>query len=270
MQHIVPPPQPLLALTRTWVVKLVSAVGRVQVVILQCALLTLMPLVAFAQTANANPRTTAATGPFLRIDPGTHTAIVRAAAFDAAKERVYTAADDKTIRVWQLPQGKLVSTMRVPILDGAEGQLYALSLSPDGRWLAVGGWTGWDWEKRASIYIFDTQTEQLVQRLAVATWTITSLRFSPDGQYIAVGMHGQGGLVIVRRTNGQVVASDTSYQNKVMDMDFDKFGRLYTIGLDGFVRLYKQDFSLLARRAVQAAKDAVALRVSHNNSPLGL
>lgn len=230
--------------------------------------LVALPLAALSQTTSPNLRAVSGAGPFLRIDPGAHTAIVRAAAFDATKERAYTAADDKTIRVWQLPQGKLVSTLRVPILDGAEGQLYAMSLSPDGRWLAVGGWTGWGWEKRASVYIFDTQTEQMVQRLAVATWTITSLRFSPDGQNIAVGMHGQGGLVVVRRSNGQVVASDTSYQNKVMDMDFDRFGRLYTIGLDGFVRLYKQDFTLLARRAVQAAKDAVALRVSPDGERL--
>ena len=152
MQHKVPLPQPLSAWIHAWTAKFASVARRAHVVCLQCALLALMPVAALAQTTTASPRTPAATGPFLRIDPGAHTAIVRAAAFDAAKERVYTAADDKTIRVWQLPQGKLISTLRVPILDGAEGQLYALTLSPDGRWLAVGGWTGWDWEKRSSIY----------------------------------------------------------------------------------------------------------------------
>jgi WD40 repeat protein len=214
------------------------------------------------------PRAVAA--PILRIDPGTHTAMLRAAAFDASRERLYTASDDKTVRVWQLPTGKLINTLRVPILDGPEGQLYALALSADGRWLAVGGWTGWDWEQKASVYIFDTQTEQLVQRLAVAPWTITSLRFSPDGQFLAVGMHGQGGLIIVRRANGQVVATDTAYQNKVMDMEFDRFGRLHTIGLDGFVRLYQQDFKLLARRQAKASKDPVAVRVSPDGEQLAV
>jgi hypothetical protein len=229
-------------------------------------LLCSLPFAVSAQTVNktalpqpANPQ---ASGPFLRIDPATHMGTIRATAFDAARERLFTASDDKTVKVWQLPQGKLLSTLRVPILEGSEGQLYAMSLSPDGRWLAMGGWTGWDWEQRASVYIFDTQTEQMVQRLAVAAWTITSLRFSPDGENIAVGMHGQGGLVVVRRSTGQVIASDKNYQNKVMDMDFDKFGRLYTVGLDGYIRLYKQDFSFLARRATQASKDAVAVRAS--------
>jgi WD40 repeat protein len=208
--------------------------------------------------------------PVLRIDPGAHTAMVRATAFDAQRERVYTASDDKTVRIWQLPAGKLVNTLRVPIQDGPEGQLYALALSPDGRWLAVGGWTGWEWEQRASVYIFDTQTEQLAQRLPVAPWTITNLRFSPDGEHLAVGMHGQGGLVIVRLASGQVIAADPAYQNNVMDMDFDRFGRLHAVGLDGFIRLYKQDFTLLARRAVQVARDPVALRVSPDGERLAV
>ena len=223
-----------------------------------------------ASPALERPQATSAAAPILRIDPGTHTALLRGAGYDAKLDRLYTASDDKTVRVWQMPSGKLLSTWRVPILDGPEGQLYALTLSPDGRWLAVGGWTGWDWEKRASIYIFDTQTEQIVQRLPVATWTITSLRFSPDGQFLAVGMHGQGGLLVVQRTNGKVIATDTAYQNKVMDMDFDRFGRLYAIGLDGFVRLYQQDFKLLARRQTKASKDAVAVRASPDGEQLAI
>lgn len=198
----------------------------------------------------------------LRIDPGVHTAMVRGAAYDAARNRVYTASDDKTVRVWQLPGGQLLNTWRVPTLEGAEGQLFALALSPDGRWLAVGGWTGWDWEQRASIYLFDTETQQLVQRWPVARSTVTSLRFSPDGEKIAVGLHGEGGLVVLRRDTGRVVAADEAYQGMVLDMGFDRYGRLFTVGLDGFIRIYAQDHTLLARRAATAAQDPVTVRVS--------
>ena len=200
--------------------------------------------------------------PQLRIDPETHTAMVRAAAFDAGRQRIYTASDDKTVRVWQLPESNLVSTLRVPILDGAEGQLYALALSPDGRWLAVGGWTGFDWEQQGSVYLFDTESLTLVRRIAVAPWTITTLRFSPDGQEIAVGLHGQGGLVVVRRESGARVAADPAYQSQVSALDYDRHGRLFSTALDGFVRLYQQDHTLLARRATNLGKEPVALRVS--------
>lgn len=198
----------------------------------------------------------------LRIDAETHTAMVRAAAFDAGRQRVYTASDDKTVRIWQLPEAQLVGTLRVPILDGAEGQLYALALSPDGRWLAVGGWTGWEWEQQASVYVFDTESQAMVRRIPVAPWTITTMRFSPDGQHIAVGLHGQGGLVIVQRESGAQVATDSTYQNQVMALDYDRHGRLFSVALDGFARLYKQDHTLLARRAMASGKEPVALRVS--------
>lgn len=212
--------------------------------------------------ALAQPGPAAAARPMLRIDPGVHTAMVRGAVYDATRNRVYTASDDKTVRVWQLPGGQLLNTWRVPMLEGAEGQLFALALSPDGRWLAAGGWTGWDWEQRSSIYLFDTATQQLVQRWPVATSTVTSLRFSPDGEKIAVGLHGDGGLVVLRRDTGRVVATDRAYQGMVLDMGFDRYGRLFTVGLDGFIRIYTQDHALLARRAATAAQDPVTVRVS--------
>ena len=200
--------------------------------------------------------------PQLRIDPDTHTAIVRAAAFDAARQRVYTASDDKTVRIWQLPGASLLATLRVPILDGAEGQLYALALSPDGRWLAVGGWTGWSWDQQGSVYLFDTESQTLVRRIPVAPFTITALRFSPDGQHLAVGLHGQGGVVVVQRDSGARVAADPDYRSQVMALDYDRHGRLFAAGLDGFVRLYQQDHSLLARRATTLGKEPTTLRLS--------
>lgn len=215
-----------------------------------------------AGLAQAAAAPSGASQPMLRIDPETHTAMVRAAAFDASRQRIYTASDDKTVRIWQLPDAQPVGTLRVPILDGAEGQLYALALSPDGRWLAVGGWTGWEWEQQASVYLFDTETQALVRRIPVAPWTITTLRFSPDGQYIAVGLHGEGGLVIVQRESGARVAADPAYKSQVMALDYDRYGRLFSVALDGFVRLYKQDHTLLARRAMASGKEPVTLRVS--------
>lgn len=218
----------------------------------------------------AQPAPAGADRPILRIDPGVHTAMVRGAAFDAARNRLYTASDDKTVRVWQLPGGQLLNTWRVPMLDGAEGQLYALDLSPDGRWLAVGGWTGWDWEQRASLYLFDTGAGQLVRRLPVPRSTVTSLRFSPDGERIAVGLHGDGGLVVVQRASGAVLATDAAYQGMVMDMGYDRYGRLFTVGLDGFIRIYAQDHRLLARRASTAARDPVTVRVSPDGEQVAI
>ena len=59
---------------------------------------------------------------------------------DADCARIATAADDKTVRLWSLPDGKLQRTIRLPIGPGYGGKVNAAALSPDGRRLAAGGW----------------------------------------------------------------------------------------------------------------------------------
>ena len=78
--------------------------------------------------------------PFLRIETGMHTAAIWRLGVDASCRRLATTSDDKTLRLWSLPDGRLERTIRLPIGPGDEGKLYAVALSPDGRRLAAGGW----------------------------------------------------------------------------------------------------------------------------------
>jgi hypothetical protein len=78
--------------------------------------------------------------PVLGIEAGMHTAIINRIGVDAACARIATASDDKTARLWSLPDGKLQRTIRLPIGPGDGGKVYAAALSPDGRRLGVGGW----------------------------------------------------------------------------------------------------------------------------------
>ena len=86
--------------------------------------------------------------PILRVETGMHTTLIRRVVVDAARNRLITASDDKTIRVWQMPEARLVNVLRVPIDSGHEGQLFGLAVSPDGQTVAAGGWTGWDWKAK--------------------------------------------------------------------------------------------------------------------------
>src|SRR5215475_7707526 len=92
--------------------------------------------------------------PLPRLETGMHTAVIKRIATDAAGRWAVTASDDKTARVWEVASGRQLVVLRPPQDVGDEGKLYAVALSPDGKVVAVGGWTGWDWDQEVAIYLF--------------------------------------------------------------------------------------------------------------------
>ena len=105
------------------------------------AIIALAPVLAGAARAEELPDQR----PLLRIEPGMHTAQITRIGVDAACTLMVTGSDDKTARLWALPQGRrakpeLLRTLRVPIGEGNGGKVYAVALSPDGKWVAAGGW----------------------------------------------------------------------------------------------------------------------------------
>jgi WD40 repeat protein len=79
----------------------------------------------------------------LRLEPGGPTSFVSAVAFSPDGRRLYAAGFDKVVTAWSLGPGDTFGpgevVARVPIGPGLAGALNALAVSPDGKWLAVGG-----------------------------------------------------------------------------------------------------------------------------------
>jgi hypothetical protein len=84
---------------------------------------------AAAQSADPDPT------PILRIETGMHSAPIRRIGVDAQCRLLATGSHDKTVRLWSMPEGKLLRTQRLPIGPGHEGKVFAVSVSPDGRWI---------------------------------------------------------------------------------------------------------------------------------------
>ncbi len=91
-----------------------------------------------AQAAAAKP---AEDRPLLQLDTGGHMSGIYGLVFTLDGKFIVAAGEDKVIRVWDWRAGKTVRTIRGQSGLGPEGLIYALALSPDGRWLATGGWT---------------------------------------------------------------------------------------------------------------------------------
>ena len=203
--------------------------------------------------------------PLLRIDPVDHTGMIRRIAVDAGDRWLVTASDDKTARVWDLASGRLLTTLRPPVDVGNDGKLNAVAMTPDGSTVAVGGWTGYAWDKQMSIYLFDRASGRLLRRIAGVVDVLNHLAFTPDGRLLVASLHSKG-IRLYDAADGRQLAEDTDYAGGSYSAHASPDGRrLVTTCEDNHLRLYNIEggrLVLLAKAAPPGGRDPVAARFS--------
>ncbi|MBC7774590.1 MAG: peptidase C14, partial [Phycisphaerae bacterium] len=200
--------------------------------------------------------------PILTLNTGMHTATIRRISTDARGRYLLTASDDKTAKLWDIGSGVLLRTFRPPIGADNEGQLHAGALSPDGRTVAVGGWTSKD-GLNYNIYLFDANTGTMLRRIKGLPSVIKDLEFSPDGRFLVAAISRSNGIRVYRSSDGGLQAQDSDYGGPCHNVAFDHWGiRLATVCYDGYLRLYDADFKLLKKSKTTGGSQLFSLAFS--------
>jgi len=175
------------------------------------------------------------------IDNGEHKAIVHGLTFTPDGKYLVSAGNDKVVRVWDASTGKAIRTLRGQISLGQDGQIYALALSPDGKWLATGGlFTGTSEEKMA-IQLYDFESGELITLLKGHQNTIKSLAFSADNNFLISGSTDQSAIIwdIEAKDKLHVLNGHTGNISAVAFTSDSK--RVVTAGNDKSMRFWQVD-----------------------------
>lgn len=199
--------------------------------------------------------------PFPRIEAGQHTAPINRIGVDAEGRWLVTASDDKSARVWDLTDGRLLRVLRPPIGEHNLGKLNAVALSPDGATIALGGWTS-PVGFTDSIYIFDRTSGELRRRISGLPNVILHLAFSPDGERLTAALGGGEGIRVYRSDDWTESGRDTDYGAASYWVAFDHDGRLASSSYDGYIRLYDRSLKLIAKRRAPGGQRPFGLAFS--------
>jgi len=127
--------------------------------------------------------------PILQLDTGGHTSIIEDLIVTSDKKYLISCSTDKTIRVWDMQTKKEVRKILGEIGEGPFGQIFAIALSPDDQYLAVGGFLDSKENRQdaSAIRIYHFPSGELRRILKSHEDVVHDLSFSPDGKYLVSG-----------------------------------------------------------------------------------
>jgi WD domain, G-beta repeat len=206
----------------------------------------------------------------LRVETGMHNDTIWRIGIDQKERYLVTGSDDKTVRLWDMKDGRLLKTLRLPIGMGDEGRIYAVAISPDGTMVAAGGRSGYEWDKAYSIYLFDRASGGMVKRLVGLPSVICHLAYSKDGSFLVATLVGENGIRVYRTSTWELINEDSRYGASSYGADFDEKGRLVTCCDDGCIRLYDSPFSRTPKVKVPGGKEPFSVRFSPNGTKIAV
>ena len=166
-----------------------------------------------------------------------HVASIKRIAVDRACRIAVTGSDDKTGgcgRCRSAPSAHLARADRTRQRrqDRCGGH------SPDGHWIAAGGWDAQVNSTTNFDYIFEASNRAHGGACRTIRQRHQHLAFSSDGRWLAANSHADVGIKVIDAQTWKIAFEDKDYKGDSYGGVFAADGRLYTVAFDGKLRRY--------------------------------
>ncbi len=158
-----------------------------------------------------------------------HENAVSSVAVSPQGRRLVSAADDGTIKLWDMDTGEALSTLRV----SSKG-VFSVAFSPNGRRFASAG-------SDRMVTVWDAGTGDVLRTISGHTAAVHSVKFSPDSERLASASADRT-IKIWEAETGALQLTLSGHTNLVACVTFRADGkRLASTGEDGSIRQWDAD-----------------------------
>jgi small GTP-binding protein len=122
-----------------------------------------------------------------------HSDLIKSIAIAPNGRFAVSGSNDKTVKIWNLKKGTCVGT-----LEGHKSNIHSVAISPDGTLIASTGFTD------GTVRLWDLQSGVCLQVIEDkwSGFAPVSVAFTPDGQWLVVGVADEDGQIYIFRLSG--------------------------------------------------------------------